>query len=174
MEAVKEAVPTAEEIAAAEAVLAKVGRRAPASNLRPLAETGKPVMKFYLRVGTHNGRNLRGESTVFKQGDIVPSTIDLERRFGSDKFRRMRDSAEKPISEGQPLAQVGQARPKPAPPIQDSPQGDELGLAPTPSTLDEMTVDELRALAQEEGIDIGKAKSAASIRQIILTAQNDG
>lgn len=112
-------------------------------------------MIFRLKIGHHSDGTKK-----YKQGSKVRSEIDLEKRFGKDKFERLfdeerREEERKARGETEPQ-EVSEEEPS-----TDTVQGDV-------ATLQTMTVAELKQLAESEEIDLGTAKTKEQIIKVIV------
>lgn len=90
----------------------------------------------------------RGEGRTYRQGDIVESDVELDKKFGSEKFKRLKNkqSASDPDEEDDNDVEVG-----------PDPQDDGL---------DAMTDQELAAFAKEAGVEI-KGKKRETIVKLV-------
>lgn len=96
--------------------------------------------RFKLLQGRHTEG---GKAEVVTKGQTFESDIELDRRFGSDKFQRLESGT---VMEDEP-------------PLDDG--------------LDNMSLEELRALAQEEGIDLTGLRTKAQVKDALRAASSD-
>lgn len=82
------------------------------------------------------------ERRIYKRGALVESDVNLEERFGSEKFRKMGESKKRAVREE---------------PEDDEPEDDE------DDDLEGMTVLQLKELAENEEINIEGLKVKADI-----------
>ncbi len=106
-------------------------------------------MRFKLTRGKYvNGKTADGKPIVMKPGDIVESDVHLDKRFGRKKFERLDDS----FSAASIAAETAQA-------AREGFHGKDAATAVVEDTLSAMTVSELRQLAEEEELDLGRSKT---------------
>ena len=98
------------------------------------------MYQFELLAGGHVGE----DGTRYGRGDRVSSKLELDKRFGSDKFRRI-------VENGESVA---------PPPVQSDVVDEKLNL-------DAMTVQQLRDFAEQEEIDLEGATKKADIVAVI-------
>lgn len=103
---------------------------------------------FDLLGGTHIEKQ-DGVVKRFSRGDRFTSNTELDKLLGSEKFRRISESASPPPSSHDP-EEEGE---------------DEDGVEDV--SLESMSLTELREYAAQENIDIGGAKRKSDIIQII-------
>ena len=126
----------------------------------------KPIVgRFQILVGMHHEGDVTYAANV-KGRNIIDSTSDLEARFGREKFRRIGDG-EEPM----PVLRDDQAptRRPPVDKVKDT-KGKEP-LDPQPDTdYDNMTIAQLRQVAEEDEIDLGGATLKSDIIAAIRSA----
>lgn len=97
-------------------------------------------------VGPRTPDGQRGEGRTIRQGEIFESEFELDKKFGADKFKRLKGSA-----------------------VSDPDEDDEEDTSDVSSQddgLDAMTDQELAAYAKEAGIEI-KGKKRETIVKLI-------
>ncbi len=120
------------------------------------------AMRFRVLRGNHvTGSRKKGTYHKFTKGDVVDSTVDLVKRFGGVKFERLPD--------GPDMAAVTEA-------ARTGFSGADYESATAVAKKDDgaygdMTIEELRLLAEEEEIDLGGAKSKAAIIAALRAAR---
>lgn len=152
------------------------------ATLAPPAAPAKPVLRFEVLNGTHCGpdtyrRNDNGEYVSngdgkhYRKGEIVETTQDLSFLFDKDKdpnakkFRRLYDTQEEETAETL-RAKRAEIDAKLAALENPQPVGAD-------ATIEAMTVEELRAFAASEEIDLGNAKTKDAILKAIRAALVD-
>jgi hypothetical protein len=115
-------------------------------------------MKFRLMQGKHaHGSKIDGSLVVYRQGDIIESDVDLEKKL-KNKFQRVIDDAMPTVR-------------KPMVKTEDEPQlPKEEGESDPGDTLEAMTVSQLKKFAAEEEIDLGTATKKSEIVNTIRAA----
>ncbi len=103
-------------------------------------ESGKKVEKRYQAKFGPDGKPIKLDAKFRNsEGDIVESTEDLEKKFGSNKFRRIRDDENANM---------------PPETAKEQEYEDNVPGVNQRETLEAMTVDELRELAEAEEVDL--------------------
>lgn len=120
-------------------------------------------MKFRVLAGKHAEKDKDGVSRVYVRGDIVDSKSDLTKLNagpGAQKFAPVEEPSAKAAA-GTPVAQLhAKVAAPPAPPA------DELQKK-LHADLDKMTVEQLKAYAAEEEIDLKGAATKDQLLKII-------
>jgi hypothetical protein len=106
---------------------------------------------YKLLAGQHVEKDAEGNRKKYKAGQYVSSKLDLERRHGTRKFRKISDDDVAPAVAK--LDDPTQPKAKRQPPVNDA--------------LDDMTVEQLKQLAEDDEIDLSGATRKADIIQKI-------
>lgn len=124
--------------------------------------------KFRLLRGRHQGggklikdehgnlvQDPNNPQRTYKAGDIVEDEVDLVAKFGHEKFELLDD-------DGRPLQAYRSFRPKDVDEIDDE-SGPQSGGDLQRDDLEAMTVEDLKAHAESEGIDLSGCHKKAEI-----------
>lgn len=108
---------------------------------------------FRVLRGSHSQREPDGTIKTYQRGDYVISDTDLAERLGVAKFRKVSDDdmEEKVAKKNDPGRPI----------VEPKPRNDGL---------DDMTVAQLKELADQEDYDLGNAKTKAEIVEAIRNA----
>ena len=115
-----------------------------------LVRSDEMVYRFKVLRGSHtDGDPHQGTSKVYNRGDIVTSDIDLAKVFGRNKFMNLNELED-------PRANSGTVN-------------TATVTVPTKESLSKMTNKELRALAEEEEIDVTTCTSKEELINAITS-----
>lgn len=113
-------------------------------DLRPEPQPQIGGGSFKILAGQHVA-----DGKVYHKGEVVESTVDLEKTQGANKYKRVSGT---PATEPE----------TPAEPSTETPVTEPSGMD-SADTLDAMTVADLKELAADEEIDLGGAHLKADI-----------
>lgn len=120
-------------------------------------------MKFRVLAGKHSERG-----RIWMRGQVIETTTDLASRFNGatvvrQKFERVPDGT--PADPGVPVDQFTDPEFNKSSPSESETRGVDLM-----ATYESMSVEELRQVASQEEIELGKAKTKPEILNVLRSA----